>query len=222
MRAAAAFWGLEWLEARPLPVERVGLVVGRHGSALHVPGLPPTRWHPGMTGWRRARGADDPLRRALDLRPGESVLDATLGLGHDALVLRAGGATVTAAESQPLLAWLSFEGHAAQAVGPPLHLRLGGFREVLAALPEASYDHVYFDPLFPDDATGPNPTWAPVRAVGAVGRVEPCDLEAALRVARRRVVLKLCRGEAPPVVPRARLEETGSLRTRYAVYVPGS
>src|SRR5690606_4537981 len=75
---------LESLFAEGYPV----VVFGGTGMRIH------TRsgeigWHPGM-GHARVRqlrkGARDPMVEAMDLRPGDAVLDATLGLGSDALV----------------------------------------------------------------------------------------------------------------------------------------
>ncbi len=219
LHAALAVWlGVEVLDTRPLPAERVGLVLTAQGPVLRIPGLPPTRWHPGLTPWRLSRHGADPLVAAVGARPGCRVVDATLGFGHDALVLRAAGASVLGLECHPLLAWLTFAGHAGQPVGPPLHLRLGDFREILPALPPASAEVVYFDPLFPREATVGNPTWAPIRAVGAVGRLDAASLAAARRVATARVVLKLAPGEAPPDFGGRPPRLVQSNRARYAVY----
>lgn len=216
--ALAAWLGVEAVDDRPLPVDRVGLVLTGQGPVLRIPGLPPTRWHRGMTPWRLSRLDADPLIAATGAGPGCRIIDATLGFGHDALVLRAAGASVCGLECHPLLAWLTYDGHARQHVGPPLHLRLGDFREILPDLPRATADVVYFDPLFPAAATGTNPTWAPVRAIGARGRVDAASFEAARRVAPARVVLKLAPGEAAPGFggPPPRLVQSN--RARYAVY----
>src|SRR5256885_973796 len=64
---------------------------------------PPQRAGGGCTG-RARRGEPDPLLTAAGLRPGETVLDATLGLGGDALLAaHATGTKVIGLEIDPLL-----------------------------------------------------------------------------------------------------------------------
>src|SRR2546425_1251139 len=54
---------------------------------------------------RAAKGETDPLVAHAELRPGDSVLDATLGLGGDALVAaHATGSKVIALEADPVIA----------------------------------------------------------------------------------------------------------------------
>lgn len=192
------------LTRRPLPAGRIGLVLTTRGPVLHAPGCAPLAWHPGLTASRLVAPMEDTLVRALDVQPGQSVVDATLGLGHDALVLRAAGAVVLGLEANPLLAYLTELGHASHAVGLPLTVWASDFRDVLAALEPTSVDHVFFDPLF--DAPGTHgldahPVWDAVRRLGRPGRLTPDDVATARRVARHRVVLKLGPGESPPGAP---------------------
>lgn len=214
----AEWYGLEPWPTRPLPADRTGVVVTSSGPWLHVPGLPPTAWHPGLTPWRLSRGGEDPLVRATAAGPGRRIVDATLGLGHDALVLRAAGASVLGVECRPALALLTFFGHAAKAVGPALALRLGDFRAVLGLLPTGSADVVYFDPMFPVESTGPNPTWAPVRAAACHDRLDEAGFAAARRVATERIVLKLAPGAAPSALGGVVPSVVQSKRARFAVY----
>ena len=216
----AAFLGVEAFAGRPLPTDRMGLVLGRRETRLHVPGLPAAIWHPGFTAQRIRRAGVDTLVQALRLVAGETVLDATLGLGHDALVLRAAGALVLGVECNPLLLFLTAEGHAGQPLGPPLHVRLGDFRDVLHAMEPRSIDHVYLDPLFPASEASPGiwGTWAPVRAAGRPGRLTESDLALAASRARRSVVVKRAPGEVPLAGPAAAPRIVRSIRSAYAVY----
>lgn len=214
----AEWFGFELWTTRPLPADRTGVVLTATGPRLQVPGLPPTTWHPGFTPWRLARGPDDALVRATGACPGRRIVDATLGFGHDALVLRAAGATVLGIECRPSLAFLTWSGHASQPVGPPLALRLGDFREVLPLLPPDSADVVCFDPMFPAEATGPNPTWAPVRAAACHDRLDDAGFEAARRVATHRIVLKLAPGAPLPTFGGVTPSVVQTKRARLAVY----
>lgn len=220
--AAAAPWlGAEPLTARPLPRDRLGLVLSRAGPRLHVPGQPPLVWHPGMTARRLEHGAADTLVRALGPRPGDRVLDATLGLGHDALVLAAAGATVEALERVPLVLWFTLCGLHARFPGEArrVHARRAEHGAFIRALPPAAYDLVYLDPMFPPAAGGPSPTWRGLRPAIADDRPDPALLAAALRAARRAVALKLAPGEAPPVLPGGPPAQlVASKRMRFAVW----
>ena len=216
--ALADWFGFEPWPTRPLPADRPGLVLAAGGPRLHVPGLPPTAWHPGFTPWRLSHGADDALVRATAAGPGRCIVDATLGLGHDALILRAAGAHVVGIECRPALAYLTWSGHASRPVGPPLALRLGDFRDGLAAMPADSADVVCFDPMFPVEATGPNATWAPVRSAACHDRLDEAGFAAARRVARDRIVLKLAPGEPPPTLGGVTPLLVQSRRARFALY----
>ncbi len=137
------------------------LVLGGHVS-LWVDGAE-QRWHPGMGGLRAKRllqgerVTGDSFLEAARLRPGDAVLDCTLGLGADALVAAAAvgpGGRVVGLESSPLLAAWAGEGfarlpgeaaarveviaadHAAWlAEAPGSQLRRGGLRPHVPARP---------------------------------------------------------------------------------------
>ncbi|HYQ80103.1 MAG TPA: SAM-dependent methyltransferase, partial [Anaeromyxobacteraceae bacterium] len=97
-RAAADRHGAPFLErgGRPLPALAAeagveALLVMGLAAALWLDGRE-LRWSPGMGALRarrllegeRGRATGDPFLAAAALRPGESVLDCTLGLGADA------------------------------------------------------------------------------------------------------------------------------------------
>jgi len=214
---------------RPLPLDQPGLVLTSRGPRLHAPGESPIDWHAGFAPWRMARGREETLTAVMDLRPGAVVLDATLGLGLDALVLAARGARVLAVEHlAPVLLFTALGLHRAY----PSETRRISFRradhtDVIAALPDNTVDHVLLDPMFPPDHRGSGHNLAPLRAlagtasrrIGLINRqsglfIRPID---ALRVARRSVVLRLARGEAAPEGATV----DGSKRVRYAVWRRG-
>ncbi len=163
----------------------------------------PFRFHPGMGLLRlqaMERGEQDRLLAAANIQPGDSVLDATLGLGVDALVLAAGvrdEGHVLACESSWVLArtfvWalqhrFEYEPLVAEALAR-VQVHEADHLEVLAKLPDESVDVVYFDPMFrkPTDKT------TPLDAIRPFAEPQPLREDAwrqAQRVARRAVVMK--------------------------------
>lgn len=158
------------------------------------------RWDPGM-GLLRAkrlrqgeRSTRDSFLEAALLRPGERVLDCTLGLAADALVAaEAVGpeGRVAGIESSPALALLADEG--LRRLGDPAAARVqvlpGDAPALLAALPARSWDLVCFDPMFRHGREEP-PGFDLVRRLGDARPLAPEALAEARRVARRAVLVK--------------------------------
>lgn len=217
-----ALWAdAEYWRGRPLPAERPGLVLSPEGLRLHSPGQPLALWHPGFGALRAQQGRADPLLRALDLREGEVVLDGSFGMGYDARQLAHFGAQVCALERVPALAIYSLWGLARHdpEAARRIRLRCVDHRDWLAQAPSAHVDHVYLDPMFPAEHTGTGPNLSPLRALPLAPRVQLPTLRAALRVARRRVVLKLAPHEAPPELPEGPAPRLYfSRRQRFAVW----
>ncbi|MNI24333.1 putative methyltransferase [compost metagenome] len=188
-------------------VERYGdediLVVLQEAVRLITPGTPPMEFHPSM-GFVRAKrilkGEHDPMLEAAGMRPGDSVLDCTAGLGSDSLlfaVLGGPGSTVTALESSLPLYALLREGMSHYTSGQvKVNEALRRIRVVhsehlqyLRSLPDKSVDIVYFDPMFrvplmDSSAISPLRQFANTAALSAESVAE------AVRVARRTVMLK--------------------------------
>lgn len=223
-RAAAVRWGLPLAarERRPLEAVRAaggveGLLVLTSRSASLV--LPPPHpalspegsgervwvWSPGMGALRAkrvarglegdARGTErDPFFDAAGIRPGDEVLDCTLGLGADALVaaVAAGprGRVVGLEGSAALAAWTG-EGLARSALpgADRIEVLAGDHAERLAALPARSFDVVCFDPMFRHARAEPG-GFDVVRALADARPLTAAALELARRVARRWVLVK--------------------------------
>lgn len=223
-RATLAQWAL-WVGAdlvphRRMPKDRPGLVLNGGGLCLKTPGERPAPWHPGLA-HLRLKHARDTVAHLMDLQPGEEVLDATLGMGHDALVLSHSGARVLALEICAPLAWYALEGLAQHShAGRRVAVRRADHHFWLADAAPRSVDHVYLDPMFPPAVAGTNTNLAPHRAAAPRGsRVPRATLAHALRVARRTVVMKLAPDEPPPTAshgPGATVE--GSKRQQYGVW----
>jgi 16S rRNA (guanine1516-N2)-methyltransferase len=136
----------------------------------------------------------DTFLEAADLRPGDRVLDATLGLGMDALV--AAGAVgeageVLGVEVSPLLAALVEEGLSRHPSPAARRVKVlaSDAAAVLEELPESSVDVVVFDPMF-EGPIAEGPLFELVRRLGDSRPLTSKTLRRARRVARRWVVVK--------------------------------
>jgi 16S rRNA (guanine1516-N2)-methyltransferase len=174
----------------------------------------------------------DPLVMALALQPGDRALDCTLGRGIDAIVIASvvgEGGEVVGLEKVPVLALLAAHGlesyaEATTAVRVAMRrvrVTQADYGDFLPQLPDASFDVVYFDPVF-DQPVDTSATMRPLRHLAADDPVTADALAQARRVARRRVVIKQRRDtplwtELPPDdVIRGRKS-----RIEYGVFVAG-
>lgn len=161
------------------------------------------RYHPGM-GVNRIRqlikGRSDWMVEAMDLRPGDSVLDATLGLGSDLLVasfIVGEEGRAVGLESQPLLAFMVREGmrtYAHERAEVTRALRrievvCTPYQRYLASAPSGAFDVVYFDPMFTEPVLE-SQHMVPIRHLANPEPLSEASFREALRVAKRRVVVK--------------------------------
>jgi SAM-dependent methyltransferase len=203
VRAGAKVEGLLVLTSRSASLA----LPGRSGGADPAAEPQAQAWSPGMGALRAKRVARqiaagrpphpadrDPFFEAAGIRPGDAVLDCTLGLGADALVaaVAAGpGGRVTGIEgSAALAAWVG-EGLARSTLpgADRIEVVAGDHAAVLAALPDRSYDVVCFDPMFRHARAEPG-GFDVVRALADARPLAPEALERARRVARRWVLVK--------------------------------
>jgi len=177
------------------------VVVQKQGLVLSD-GRTSVFFHPGMAHVRikqLAAGETDRMVETMGLGPGMTVLDCTLGLGSDAIVaafVTGPDGRVTGLEAVGPLAFLVRYGlkHylAAGRVGEAMaRIEVLGadYRAVLPRLPDASYDVVYFDPMFRRPVFHSSGI-APLRKLAEAAPLERGAVEEALRVARCRVVMK--------------------------------
>jgi hypothetical protein len=163
----------------------------RRGSLSFSPGLATVRLKRLDSGLQ----AEDVLVRLGELGPGDTVVDATLGLAADALVcaraVGPAGRVVGIEASQPL--WILVSEGLGR-LGPlrggcQVRAVHGRAREVLAGMDTGSADVVTLDPMF-ERAKKSSPAFELLRAHALH---EPLDVETlreARRVARRWVVVK--------------------------------
>ncbi|MCL6478487.1 MAG: class I SAM-dependent methyltransferase [Peptococcaceae bacterium] len=181
------------------------LVVGKGRLSYVYPGGE-FFFHPGMAKLRInevLNGKTDQMIKALDITPGDRVLDCTLGMGSDAIVISFVNedGEVIGIEQSPVISLIVREGLATYGDGTDSGLEramrrikviCADHREFLRTQPDRSADLVYFDPMFR----------LPGKRSCAIGAMRPLadysplseeTLREALRVARRRVVVKEAR-----------------------------
>ncbi|AJY77089.1 class I SAM-dependent methyltransferase [Paenibacillus beijingensis] len=163
----------------------------------------PLYFHPSMAYVRVKRlrkGERDPLVELSGCRPGDSVLDCTAGLGSDAVVFSyAAGpeGAVTALESEPVLCAVVREGLKSYRTELPdvnealrrIEMVCADHASYLTSLPDNSFDIVYFDPMFRQPVTESS-ALEPLRALANHEALSPETIAQAVRVARKKVVIK--------------------------------
>jgi len=144
---------------------------------------------------RTRKGEVDPLVAAADLRPGERVLDATLGLAGDALLAaQATGVKVVGLEQSGLLGAFTqagltrLPGHGSEP-GRLIEVVQADHRSYLQAQESGSFDVVLLDPMF-RIAGDAGPLFDLLRAHAEHAQLTPETLLQARRVAKRGVLVK--------------------------------
>ncbi|MCL6609947.1 MAG: class I SAM-dependent methyltransferase [Peptococcaceae bacterium] len=160
-------------------------------------------FHPGMAKLRIKEilsGKNDQMIKALDLSPGDSLLDCTLGLGSDAIVASfvSKSGEITGLESSPVIWLIVREGLSTYGDGTDddlvramrrIRVICADYNQYLKLLPDRSVDVIYFDPMF----RVPGKKSCAMEAMRPLADPSPLSPEAlgeAIRVARRRVVVK--------------------------------
>ena len=160
-------------------------------------------YHPSMAALRALqweRNGQDALVQALALQPGETVLDGTLGLGADAVLMSlVVGATgkILGVESSPWVSMITSYGLAyAEGLSPVLEAAMrriethcGDVLDVLRSMPAGAIDAVYLDPMFRYSVQGSS-NMQPLHQIADRRPLSKELLQEACRVARRRVVVK--------------------------------
>lgn len=179
------------------------IVVGRCRLVVHV-GQARLQHHPNAAVLRIVnllRGRRDTLVDLAQLAPGDRLLDCTCGLGSDAIAAaHAVGVDgeVHALEASPLLALLTRRGM--QTYQHPVHTAVTNamrrvrvsnahYQDILPTCADASFDVVYFDPMFCQTVTASNGLDL-VRTFAEPGTPQSSDIDQAVRVARRAVLMK--------------------------------
>jgi 16S rRNA (guanine1516-N2)-methyltransferase len=164
-------------------------------------------FHPSLAKQRIAglrKGERDPMVQAMELRSGDRVLDCTLGLGADAIVVSycvGPAGEVIGLESVAIIAEIVSRGlrefrsdlSVLNEAMPRVGVVCADHLEHLQAQASDSFDIVYFDPMFATPLYGSRPL-LPLRKLADHRHLRPEAIGEATRVARRRVVVKSKRG----------------------------
>ena len=212
--------GFELKKREEVDWKETVVVVSRTGLFLKIERRE-YRWHPGLLHTRVSAGWEHPLVRAMALVPGDRVLDCTLGLGTDAAFLAAmTGVAVMALEIRPELALLTCEG--LRGASHDVHVINADSRVFLKQLPDASFDIIQGDPMFPK-GTGVTNSLDLIRHVG---QYEPLGMEwlqEARRVARKRVVVRdIAKGTLLESMKPDDILDVGRKRPRYGIWFSSS
>lgn len=140
-----------------------------------------------------------PLLKAMALEKGERVLDATAGLGKDALSFCHYGVFVTAVEENPLVFALLEDGLRRALLHPQFHKKFsdkitlvhGSSLDYMKTLSEKPHT-IYLDPMYPHEekSAKPKKEMAFLRDILSETKNIEALLETALKTALKRVVLK--------------------------------
>lgn len=162
-------------------------------------------FHPNMAKLRilnLQQGKPDHLLKALNLIPGDTLLDCTAGLCGDALTaawfLQS---AVTAWEADKLIYAVTQYGLANYEEKAPdlkvamhrINLHNKDYVNCLPELPEESFSVIYFDPMFDHSVKGSS-TMESLRCFARTEPLTPELLNQALRAAKKRVVVKVRAG----------------------------
>ncbi len=166
-------------------------------------------FHPNLFGVRAynlQHGGRDHFLEAVQLTPGDSLLDCTLGFACEAgLAALTVGETghVAGLESVPELALVTRVGtqaftlHSAALTEALRRVQVvaADARAYLPQCKDASVDVVYFDPFFEHRLSGSEVSVSPLFVFGNPAPLDAATVDQARRVARRRVVIKHPRDE---------------------------
>ena len=202
-RQKATTWGLPYFERRDDSIQDVTggakavFIFDNDGLSLSV-NQSRLRFSLGTAALRLkslARGGSDTLIQAGELQTGDRVLDATLGLGRDALVaahaVGSSGHVLGVESSWPLFTLIS-EGFAKYQAGNERAVVQTVFedsRRYLATVEKASFDVVILDPMFtvPKRSDG---SFEILREFANHISLDPEWVQLARRAAKRWVVVK--------------------------------
>ncbi|WP_309244905.1 class I SAM-dependent methyltransferase [Bacillus sp. WMMC1349] len=179
------------------------LVVGKERFELYFTDGEKFFFHPNSAMFRAKRllkGETDPFIEASQLKPGDMLLDCTLGLGSDAIIaslVTGEKGTVCGIEKSPLLAFFVETGLKTWETDlTPLNEAMKRIQvlsddsfEHLKKLADHSVDVVYFDPMFAEGIKESDGI-SPLRKLAKFDFSFAGCIDEALRVAKKRVVLK--------------------------------
>ncbi|WP_339063116.1 class I SAM-dependent methyltransferase [Tepidibacillus marianensis] len=163
----------------------------------------PFFFHPSMAILRinqLQKGDNDILVSLSKLKPDDSFLDCTLGLGSDSIVasyLVGERGRVVGVESQPVIAVIVEQGlqngwkenHDIELAMKRIEVVTMNHLDYLYSLPDRSFDVIYFDPMF-RQGFSKSSSMIPLRQVANSNSLAVETILQAKRIAKRAIVLK--------------------------------
>lgn len=160
-------------------------------------------WHPGTSViklWDVGLGKGNQLLEAASIEEGDVVLDCTLGYGSDAIVMASAvGAKgkVIGLEASEFMAYLTRQGlenytqvrDEIKTAMSRIEVVHCDYVEYLSKQPDNSVDIIYFDPMF-QNPNMESKSLNAIRDFAEMGPLEPSSIDEALRVCRKRVIVK--------------------------------
>lgn len=144
-------------------------------------------------------GKSQPLFKAMAIEEGDAILDATAGLGKDALSFCHFGALVTAVEENPMVFSLLEDGLARALLHPLFKKKFGGKINLVQGSSldfmkarKEKFNTIYLDPMYPHEEKSAKPKKEMAFLREILSETENIQelLEVSLKSATKRVVLK--------------------------------
>ena len=179
------------------------VIVTADQMTVHTPDMPPFFFHPNAAMFRAKRWLktkEDPLTDVCRLKDGDVFFDATMGMGSDAIIASlAVGTTgkVIGSEVSPLIAYIvkeglkSYDSNVIEVNEAMRRIKVLSAANLdwLEQAADNTADVVYFDPMFQEAVAG-STGFDPMRPYALTNPLTGKLISEALRVARKRVVLK--------------------------------
>lgn len=159
-------------------------------------------FHPSMAKVRMKniqKGLKDHLIECLQLTGNEVILDTTLGLGTEAILMAAflnSGKVVGIEGSTPIFVVVrdGLENHKAKEnwiniAMKKIQIIHADFKQFLRSCPERSYDIIYCDPMF-ENPVFESSSMNPLRPFAIYDTINIDDIDQMLRITKKKVVLK--------------------------------
>ncbi len=215
-RATAERLGVRFISRGADPFHIIFERTGAHAAIVETDEHPVIQtaagsffFHENTAGLRTSHnGETDALLRALDPQADDHVLDATLGIACDALVIATSleSGRLLGLESNPLIADVvarglveySFKKKHLKAAAEHIDVLRADHSEFLKNRAENEFDLVYFDPMFSETVTASS-SMQRIREIADKTPLSGETLREAGRVARRRIVVKGRRGCFEPI-----------------------
>jgi len=202
--------GLPWLFTTT-GAERA-VVVESSGLALIHRNGPVYRYHPNLGLIRllnMLRGQRDLFADSVELNPGESILDCTVGFGCEAILaslIVGETGRVVGLESTPELALVTRRGLKTRVMtqdrlnSPMRRIEIvcADYRNYLNSIKRDEFDVIYFDPFFHERIDGSEINIDPLMTFGNSAPLDVDSVVKAIDLAKKRVVVKHPRNHALP------------------------